>query len=62
VYVYPERGEKSVMKIQLTATFIYEGCDSPEHAKELLEGDIESVAFRCYSAYRVNPETVVLKL
>jgi len=50
------------MKIQLTATFIYEGCDSPEHAKELLEGDIESVAFRCYSAYRVNPETVVLKL
>jgi hypothetical protein len=50
------------MKIQLTATFIYEGCDSSEHAKELLNADLESIAFPCYSASFVNPKPVVLKL
>jgi len=54
------RGEG--MKIQLTATFIFEGCKNPEHAKELLNVDLESIAFPCYSASYVNNESVILEL
>ena len=50
------------MKIQLTATFVYEGCDNSKHAKELLNADLEAIPFPDFSTYSVNPRTVVLKL